>query len=73
MIRRNSTLSIGVLLMLAVMTGTMGISAMANSNPPLTKEQIKAVVERSIEDARRNAVYDAAGRMSKTTIVLPKG
>lgn len=72
MIKRISTLTIGLLLLLASVTGTTGINAMATSNSPFNKEQIKAVVERSIEDARRNAVYDSAGRVSKATIVLPE-
>lgn len=57
--------------LLVTLTGTLSTNARATGNPPLNKEQIKALVERSIEDGRKSAVYDVAGRMSKATIVLP--
>lgn len=72
MIKRISTLSIGFVFLLVSLTGTLSISARATGNPPLSKEQIKALIERSIEDARKSAAYDAAGRVSKATIVLPE-
>jgi YD repeat-containing protein len=39
----------------------------------LNEEKIKAEVLQAIVNARRNAVYDEAGRMSKVTIALPTG
>ena len=72
MIKRISTLSISFMFLLMSLTGTLSISARATGNQPLSKEQIKALTDRSIEDARKSAVYDAAGRMSKTTVVLPE-
>lgn len=71
MTKRIITPIIGLLLLLATATGTTGVGTLATGKPPSLKEQIRADMERAIEDMLKNAIYDAAGRMSKVTIVLP--
>jgi YD repeat-containing protein len=77
MTKRFITLTLVLLLLLSPTTGIMGISALATDGPTLNKEQMKeektkAEVQQAIVAARKNAIYDKAGRMSKVTIDLPR-
>lgn len=77
MTKRIITFTLVLLLLLGPATRNMGTLAQESGNPALSKDQmkeekIKAEMQRVIADARKNATYDEAGRMSKVTINLPR-
>jgi YD repeat-containing protein len=76
MTKRIVTLTLVLLLLLSPATGITGTFAQTTGSPTpgkaqLNEEKIKAEVLQAIVNARRNATYDKAGRMSKVTIELP--
>ena len=76
MTKRILTRTLVLLLLLSSATGSTGVFAQATDSPTpgkaqLNEEKIKAEVQQAIVNARKTAVYDEAGRMSKVTIELP--
>jgi YD repeat-containing protein len=76
MTKRFITLTLVLLLLLSPATGIMGTIAQATDSHALSKvltkkDMTQAEVDQAIKDARKNAIYDEAGRISKATIDLP--
>jgi hypothetical protein len=71
MIKRITTLTTILFLLLASVTGTVSDTTFATDNPSPLKERVEDKVQRAIEDARKKATYDASGRIVKAQIELP--
>lgn len=64
MMKRVTTLTISLFLLLVPVTETASRTAFATDNPPPRKERVEDRVVRAIEEARKRATYTAAAAVA---------